>query len=143
MSAPLEDGAQTASALQRALDDAGVSNAEVEAINAHGSSTHLGDRAESRAYAQVFGDRGARIPAAATKGQHAHALGATGAWEIAVALLGMGEGIVPGAVNLDRPAGDCAINCAREARRIDARIVLSNSSGFGGINAAVVLRAAG
>jgi 3-oxoacyl-[acyl-carrier-protein] synthase II len=143
MSAPLEDGAQTACALQRALDDAGVSSEEVEAINTHGSSTHLGDRAESRAYAQVFGDRAARIPAAATKGQHGHALGATGAWEIAVALLGMRDGIVPGTVNLDRRAGECAIGCSREARRVGARIVLSNSSGFGGINAAVVLRSAG
>ena len=143
MSAPLEDGAQTACALQSALDDAGISSDEVEAINAHGSSTHLGDRAESRAYARVFGDRASRIPVTATKGQHGHALGATGAWEIGIALLGMRDGIVPGAINLDRQGGDCAIDCSREARRIDARIVLSNSSGFGGINAALLLRSAG
>lgn len=143
MSAPLEDGAQTATALQRTLEDAGIAAAEVEAINAHGSSTPLGDRAESRAYAAVFGERLRKIPVSATKGQHGHALGATGAWEIAVALLGMRDGIAPGAVNMERIDDACAIDCARPTRECGARIVLSNSSGFGGINAAAVLRAAG
>jgi 3-oxoacyl-[acyl-carrier-protein] synthase II len=142
MSAPLEDGAQTARALQRALDDANVGAAEVEAINAHGSSTPLGDRAESRAYEAVFGERLARIPVSATKGQHGHALGATGAWEMAVALLGMRDGIAPGAVNLQQLDGTCAIDCTRETRASSARIVLSNSSGFGGMNAALVVRGA-
>jgi 3-oxoacyl-[acyl-carrier-protein] synthase II len=143
MSAPLQDGAQTASAIQRALDDARLTCDEIEAINAHGSSTKLGDRAEVRAYERVFGERLERIPVAATKGQHGHALGATGAWEIAVALFGMRDGIVPGAVNLRQPDNECTIDCRAYERRAAVRTVLSNSSGFGGINAALVLLAAG
>lgn len=140
MSAPLEDGEQTATAMQRALDDARVQPAEVEAINAHGSSTKIGDAAEVRAYERVFGERITSIPVCTTKGQHGHALGATGAWEVAIALLGMRDSIVPGAVNLEQPDGSCEIDCSTQAREIDTRVTLSNSSGFGGINAAVVLR---
>jgi len=140
MSAPLEDGEQTATAMRRALDDARVHPDEVEAINAHGSGTKIGDAAEVRAYRRVFGERAAEIPVCATKGQHGHALGATGAWEIAIALLGMRDGIVPGAVNLDERDCSCEIDCTNEERAIVSRVVLSNSSGFGGINAAVVLR---
>jgi len=139
MSAPLDDGGQTASALQRALDDAAVTADEIEAINAHGSSTRIGDRAEVRAYERIFGERLAQIPVCATKGQHAHALGATGAWEIAIALLGMRDRVIPGAVNLQHADPDCAIDCRTATRETGARLVLSNSSGFGGINAAVVL----
>jgi len=142
MSAPLTGGEQTASALQRAIDDGGVSAGEIEAINAHGSSTRIGDRAEVRAYERIFGERLAQIPVSATKGQHAHALGATGAWEVAIALLGMRDRVVPGAVNLQRRDPDCAIDCAPAPRECAARLVLSNSSGFGGINAALVLAAA-
>ncbi len=139
MSAPLDGGEQTACALQRALDDAAVTSGEIEAINAHGSSTRIGDRAEVRAYERVFGERLARIPVSATKGQHAHALGATGSWEIAIALLGMRDKVVPAAVNLQTPDQECGIDCAPANRDLAARLVLSNSSGFGGINAALVL----
>ena len=142
MSAPRADGAQTAIALKRALDEANLSPGEVEAINAHGSSTPLGDAAEAAAYGAVFGDRAAAIPICATKAQHGHALGATGAWEIAIAALGMSEGLLPGAVNLDRCDDRCALDLRRETRSLRPRVVLSNSSGFGGINAAIVLRSA-
>jgi 3-oxoacyl-[acyl-carrier-protein] synthase II len=140
MSAPLEGGDQTAVALQRALDDARVNAAEVEAINAHGSSTKLGDRAEALAYHRVFGDRAREIPLMATKAQHGHALGATGAWEVAISLLAMRDGVVPGNVTLDELDGECALNSVKKTRDIHARLVLSNSSGFGGINAALLLR---
>jgi 3-oxoacyl-[acyl-carrier-protein] synthase II len=140
MSAPLEDGEQTAAAMQRALDDADASASDVEAINAHGSSTKIGDAAEVRAYRRVFGDRLPRIPVCATKGQHGHALGATGAWEIAIALLGMRDSVIPGAVNLQELDALCPIDCSSAERAVDCGVVLSNSSGFGGINAALVLR---
>jgi 3-oxoacyl-[acyl-carrier-protein] synthase II len=140
MSAPLQDGEQTAAAMRRALDDARIVPDEVEAINAHGSSTKIGDAAEVRAYARVFGERARSIPVCATKGQHGHALGATGAWEIAVALLSMRDGIVPAAVNLETADASCALDCSNEERAMESRVVLSNSSGFGGINAALVLR---
>jgi 3-oxoacyl-[acyl-carrier-protein] synthase II len=140
MSAPLDDGAQTANALARALDDARVGADEIEGINAHGSSTRIGDRAEVRAYERVFGARLSRIPVSATKGQHAHALGATGAWEIAISLLSMRDRTVPGAVNLRSRDEECAIDCTRETREVPVHLLLSNSSGFGGINAALVLK---
>jgi len=140
MSAPREGGEQTALAMQRALEDARVQAQEIEAINAHGSSTRIGDAAEVRAYERVFGEGLARVPVSATKGQHGHALGATGAWEVAIALLAMQDGVVPGAVNLDSPDDACRLNCANAERACTARTVLSNSSGFGGINAALVLR---
>lgn len=140
MSAPLQGGEQTAEAMRGALDDAGVHPSEVQAVNAHGSSTKIGDAAEVRAYRRVFGDRACAIPVCATKGQHGHALGATGAWEVGIALLGMRERVIPGAVNLRHPDPDCAIDCRDEERQAACGIVLSNSSGFGGINAALVLR---
>ena len=142
MSAPLADGAQTAAAMKLALDEARVSPSEVESINAHGSSTRLGDRAEALAYERLFGEHLAAIPVCATKGQHGHALGATGAWEIAISAMSMREGVIPGAVNLERIDDECAVRCSRETVAARTRIVLSNSSGFGGINAALVLRAA-
>jgi 3-oxoacyl-[acyl-carrier-protein] synthase II len=142
MSAPLADGTQTADALKRALAEARVLPEEVEAINAHGSSTRLGDRAEAVAYERVFGERLSSIPVSATKGQHGHALGATGAWEVALAAMGMRERIIPGTVNLQNRDEECQVRCEREPIAANARVVLSNSSGFGGINAALVLRAA-
>ncbi len=139
MSAPLEGGRQTAEAMRKSLQEARLEPDEVEAINAHGSSTKLGDAAEALAYRAVFGDRVERIPVSATKGQHGHALGATGAWEAVICAYMMRDAIVPGAVNLDRRSDDCAIDVRREPRKLCMRNVLTNSSGFGGINAALVM----
>jgi 3-oxoacyl-[acyl-carrier-protein] synthase II len=143
MAAPLPNGAETARAMQRALADAAVSPDEVETINAHGSSTPLGDRAEMNAYGAVFGERAARIPVCATKGQHGHALGATGAWEIAVSALTISEKRLPATANFSRTDEGCAIACRGVVSEFAPRVVLSNSSGFGGINAALVLSANG
>ncbi|MGR4065428.1 MAG: beta-ketoacyl-[acyl-carrier-protein] synthase family protein [Vulcanimicrobiaceae bacterium] len=142
MAAPLADGSQVSRAIASALSDASVGAEEVEAINAHGSSTPLGDRAEIRAYQGVFGERASQIPISATKGQHAHALGATGAWEAAISALTLNHGRLPGAVNFVQSDDGCAIDCRADVRDLSPRIVLSNSSGFGGINAALVLRSA-
>ena len=139
MSAPLEGGRQTAEAMRRSLQEAQILPDEVEAINAHGSSTKLGDAAESLAYRAVFGERTAAIPVSATKGQHGHALGATGAWEAVICAYMMRDGIVPGTVNLEHLDDACAIDLRQEPRRMRVRNVLTNSSGFGGINAALVL----
>lgn len=141
MSAPRPDAKHVARAMQLALDDAQTGADEVEAINAHGSSTPLGDRTEALAYHTVFGERAARIPVSATKGQHGHALGATGAWEVAVSLLSMRDGEIPGAVNFESGDGEFDLGVSRLQTSVRPRIVLSNSSGFGGINAALVLKA--
>jgi 3-oxoacyl-[acyl-carrier-protein] synthase II len=142
MAAPLPSGSEVASAMRRALDDARVSPEEIEAINAHGSSTQAGDRAELRAYELVFDGRASHIPVSATKSQHGHALGATGAWEVAITALMLSEARIPGNVNFVQADDGCMISCARSATQRQARLALSNSSGFGGINAVLVMQAA-
>jgi 3-oxoacyl-[acyl-carrier-protein] synthase II len=116
-----------------------VDPADVDVVNAHGSATPLGDACEARAMELVFGERVGAVPVTATKGQHGHALGATGAWEAALSLATIEHGTVPRSVNSDDE--DCGVAVTR--RRLDApvRTVLSNSAGFGGINAALVFRA--
>jgi 3-oxoacyl-[acyl-carrier-protein] synthase II len=142
MAAPLPSGSEVASAIRRALDDARVSPDEIEAINAHGSSTQAGDSAELRAYQLAFDGRASRIPVTATKGQHGHALGASGAWEAAITALTLSETRMPGNVNFFQADDGCAISCAQSATQTQARLILSNSSGFGGINAVLVMQAA-
>ncbi|MDQ6929484.1 MAG: beta-ketoacyl-[acyl-carrier-protein] synthase family protein [Candidatus Eremiobacteraeota bacterium] len=140
MSAPRPDSKHVARAMQEAIDDAGVSAQEIDAINAHGSSTPLGDRSEAQAYKIVFGDRAASIPVSATKGQHGHALGATGAWEAAISLLSMRDEVIPATVNFQAPDDDSVVKLENKNVAAKPQIVLSNSSGFGGINTALVFR---
>ena len=141
MAAPRPDGSQVANAVRAALDDAALAADEVETINTHGSSTPAGDRAELYAYRAVFGDRAAQIPLSATKGQHGHALGATGSWEIALSALSLERHKIPGNVNFIASDDGVDITCTAAPTTTEARTLVSNSSGFGGINAALVLRA--
>ena len=141
MAAPLPDGSQTAHAMKIALADAKVHGDEIETINSHGSSTPSGDRAEILAYSRVFGERLGRIPLSATKSQHGHALGATGAWEAAISALSLHQGRVPGNVNFRQPDDGIAIGCVNAVTQAQPRLLLTNSSGFGGINAALVMQA--
>lgn len=143
MSAPRPDGTMNAAAMARALAEANLPAAEVDLVNAHGSGTPLGDRCEALALGLVFGERAARVPVTATKGQHGHALGATGAWEAALSLLALQHGIVPRSVNTDDADPQCPLALTREPAARRPRTVLSNSAGFGGINAALVFRALG
>ena len=86
----------------------------------------------------VFGERAAQVPLTATKGQHGHALGATGAWEAVLSLLAIERGIVPRVVNCDDPDPACAVGALARPLLAAPRVVLSSSAGFGGINAALV-----
>jgi 3-oxoacyl-[acyl-carrier-protein] synthase II len=138
MSAPRPEGTFNALAMQRALDEAQLTPADVELINAHGSGTMLGDSGEAAALELVFGERTPRIPLTATKGQHGHALGATGAWEAVLSFLAIERGIIPRVVNCDDPDPACAVNALQAPLAIAPRVVLSSSAGFGGINAALV-----
>jgi 3-oxoacyl-[acyl-carrier-protein] synthase II len=138
MSAPRPDATMNAAAMRRALEEARLAPADVDLVNAHGSATPLGDRAEALAMELVFGDRGSGVPVTATKGQHAHALGATGAWEAALSLAAIAHGIVPRSVNSTDV--DSTLAVTQEPLRREVRTVLSNSAGFGGINAALVFR---
>ncbi len=140
MTAPQPDGRSSSQAMTRALHEARVSPDEVELLGAHGSSSPLNDVTETIAFKRALGAAAYGVPVAATKGQHGHALGATSAWEAALALLAIHEKRVPGMVNLEYVDPACDLDYVREVRAIAPRIVLCNSAGFGGINAALVLR---
>jgi 3-oxoacyl-[acyl-carrier-protein] synthase II len=140
MTAPQPDGRSSSHAMTRALREARVAPEEVELLGAHGSSSPLNDVAETIAFKRALGAAAYNVPVAATKGQHGHALGATSAWEAALSLLAIHEKRVPGMVNLEHVDPACDLDYVREVRTIAPRIVLCNSAGFGGINAALVLR---
>jgi 3-oxoacyl-[acyl-carrier-protein] synthase II len=141
MTAPLASGAQAARAMRLALADADVRPPEIGYVNAHGSSTPLNDPTETLAIKQVFGDAAYRLPVSGTKGYYGHALGASGAIEAAICSLSILHEWLPPTVNLAQPDAACDLDYIPAAGR-DARVehVLSNSFGFGGINAALVLR---
>jgi 3-oxoacyl-[acyl-carrier-protein] synthase II len=137
MSAPQPEGTQNAAAIRAALAEARYAPDEIELLNAHGSATRLGDRGEADAFRLAFGDALDRLPVTATKGQHGHALGATGAWEVALTLKAMHDGFVPRIVNCDDPDADTPPALVRAPLRLKPRRALSSSAGFGGINAAL------
>jgi len=143
MTAPRPDAAQAARAMRAALASAGVRPDAVDFISPHGSSTPLNDSTETLAIKQVFGEHAYRIPISGTKPYHAHALGASGAIEVAIGCLAMERGWIPPTLNLEQPDDDCDLDYVPEhGRAFRPRVVLSNSFGFGGINACVVLRSA-
>ncbi len=141
MTAPLPDGAQAARAMRMALADAAVAPGEIGYINAHGSATPLNDPSETSAIKTVFGAHAPRIPISGTKGYYGHALGASGAFEAAICALAMEREWLPPTVNLDEADPACDLDYIPGAGR-PARVehILTNSFGFGGINAALVLR---
>ncbi len=141
MTAPLPGGAQAARAMRLALDDAGVPPADVGYINAHGSSTPLNDPSETAAIRSVFGPHADRVVVSGTKGYYGHALGASGAIEAAICALALHHGWLPPTVNLEAPDPACDLDyLPRAGRDASPRHVMSNSFGFGGINACLVLR---
>jgi 3-oxoacyl-[acyl-carrier-protein] synthase II len=143
MTAPRPDGRQAARAMRLALADAVVQPAEVGYVNAHGSSTPLNDSTETGAIKQVFGDHAYRLTVSGTKGYYGHALGASGAIEAAICALAMARRWLPPTINLERPDPACDLDCLPgDGRSAAPEIVVSNSFGFGGINASVVLRRA-
>ena len=143
MTAPLPGGAQAARCVHMALRDARVEPTDVEYINAHGSSTPLNDPTETEAIKRVFGEHAYRIPISSTKGYYGHALGASGAFEAAISTLAIARGWIPPTVGLQTPDAACDLDyIPGSGRTLSPRVVLSNSFGFGGINAALVFRAA-
>ena len=141
MTAPRPDGRQAARAMRSALADAHVSPGEVGYINAHGSSTPLNDPTETSSIKQVFGDQAYRVPLSGTKGYYGHALGASGAIEAAICALAARRGWLPPTVNLEIPDPACDLpQVTGEGCDLAPEVLLSNSFGFGGINAALVFR---
>jgi 3-oxoacyl-[acyl-carrier-protein] synthase II len=141
MTAPRPDGVQAARAMRLALADGDVAATEVGYINAHGSSTPLNDATETAAIKQVFGDHAYHLRVSGTKGYYGHALGASGAIEAAICALALGRSWLPPTLNLEHPDPACDLDCL-PGDGVPARpaAVVSNSFGFGGINAALVLR---
>jgi len=140
MTAPRPDGSCMARAMSEALRTAQISPEEVDLVDAHASATKLNDAVETRAVKTALGARARSVPVTATKGQHGHALGASGAWEAAVSLLTITDGRVPRIVNLEHDDPECDLNYVRSTSDLRPSVVLSNSAGFGGINAALVFR---
>ena len=135
-------GTNPARAMTMAMEDAGVAPADIGYVNAHGTSTPAGDSAETRALKLALGDEvAARVPVSSTKSETGHLLGATGAVEVAVTALAMRDGFLPPTINLTDPDPECDLdyipNVGREA---DVKVAVSNSFGFGGHNAVLVLR---
>lgn len=143
MTAPLPDGAQAARAMRIALTDAKVAAHELDYVNAHGSSTPLNDPTETTAIKLVLGERAYQIPISGTKGYYGHALGASGAIEAAICALSLARDWLPPTVNLQDPDDGCDLDYVPgNGRAAHVDHVISNSFGFGGINAALVMRRA-
>ena len=142
MAAPREDGREAKRAMVLAMQDAGVAPADIDHINSHGSSTPLNDPTESRAIRDVFGQDADRVMVSGIKGMIGHALGATGAVEAALCAIGLKERVVVPTVNLETPAQGCDLRYSPGVPTpLKQRAVLSNSFGFGGLNAALILKA--
>ena len=140
MTQPRPDGKQTVRCIRECLSDGGITPADVDYINAHGSSTPLNDCAETEAIKVVFKESAKRIPISGTKGAHGHALGATGAWEAAICLLALRDDWLPPTLNQITPDPICDLDYIPETtgRTVRVNHILSNSFGFGGINASLL-----
>jgi len=140
ISAPLEDGAGAALSMQLALRDAGLKASDIGYINAHGTSTRLNDKSETLAVKSVFGEHAYRVPISSTKSVTGHLLGASGSLEAAICVKVLNEGVLPPTINYEFPDPECDLdyvpNTARQAKPLH---VMSNSFGFGGHNASLIL----
>jgi 3-oxoacyl-[acyl-carrier-protein] synthase II len=142
MTAPPEDGEGAARAMKMALDHARISPNEVDYINAHATSTGLGDISETRAIKAVFGEQANKIPISSTKSMTGHLLGGAGAVETAVCALSIRDGVIPPTINLENPDPLCDLDYTpNKAKEKKVRVTMNNSFGFGGHNATVVAMA--
>ncbi|MBU1003617.1 MAG: beta-ketoacyl-ACP synthase II [Proteobacteria bacterium] len=141
MTAPAEDGIGMKLCMQGALNDARLAPQDLDCINAHGTSTPLNDLAESRAIKAVFGKHAYDISVTANKSMIGHLLGAAGGVEAVFSALSLNQGIIPGTRNLDNPGDECDLDyTAGDSVKRQVNYVLSNSFGFGGTNASVLLK---
>jgi 3-oxoacyl-[acyl-carrier-protein] synthase II len=141
ITAPLESGEGAAKAIQMALDKAGLKPNEIDYINAHGTSTQLNDKMETKAIKAVFGDHAYKIPISSTKSMLGHLIGGAGAVEAAICIMVIQNKVIPPTINLTHPDPECDLdyvpNVARQAK---VTTTLSNSFGFGGHNSVLVFR---
>src|SRR5438552_1855739 len=139
---PDPTGEHPARAMRMAFGDAGIGPDEIDYINAHGTSTPLGDASETRVIKKALGEDVARkVPISSTKGATGHCLGAAGGVEAIFCTMAIHDGVLPPTINQDTPDPECDLDyIPNEARKADVRVAVSNSFGFGGHNACVVIR---
>ena len=141
ITAPPDDGEGATRCMNIAMKDAGINAEEVEYVNAHGTSTPLGDRAETDALKKSFGDHAWRVAISSTKSMTGHMLGAAGGAEAIFCLLSMRDGIIPPTINLDHPDEGCDLDYVpHTAREMPVNIAMSNSFGFGGTNGTLIFK---
>lgn len=141
ITSPVPGGVGAANAMRQALATAGLDPGEVDYINAHGTSTVYNDKTESDAILSVFGPAAAGPKVSSTKSVHGHLLGAAAAIECIVSVKALGEGLIPPTANLDNPDPECPLNhVAKVPEKRELRVAMSNSFGFGGHNASIVLK---
>jgi 3-oxoacyl-[acyl-carrier-protein] synthase II len=142
ITAPLQTGEGARLCMENAMRDAGIAPSEVDYVNAHGTSTPLGDKAETAAIRSTFGADADRLAVSSTKSMTGHLLGAAGAAEAIFSILAIRDGVAPPTINYDTPDPDCDLDYVpNTAREMPIRVSLSNSFGFGGTNGTLVFRA--
>jgi len=140
ISAPAENGSGAAASMRIALADANLGFQDIDYINAHGTSTNLNDKSETAAIKTVFGEKAYQIPISSTKSMTGHLLGAAGALEAAICVKVIQEGIIPATINYEYPDPDCDLDYVpNTSRRTKVNTIMSNSFGFGGHNAVIIL----
>lgn len=138
--APAPDGSGEIQCMQRALEKAGLTPGDIDYVNAHGTSTPLGDKIETLAIKSVFGERAYKIPVSSTKGATGHLMGAGGITELIACIKAIRENIVPPTINYEEPDPECDLNYVpNQAKEAQVRVAMSNSFGFGGQNACLVV----
>ena len=141
MAAPPPGHEGAARCMRAALHDAGIDASGIDYINAHGTATTLNDAYETEAIKAVFGEYARRLAVSSTKSMTGHLLGATGGLEAILALKAIGEGILPPTINLDNPDPACDLDYVpHQARKMEIRTAMSNTFGFGGVNAVLIFR---
>lgn len=140
ITAPDAEGRGASAAMQAAIDDAGIDASQIDYVNAHGTSTPLGDKAETAAIKKVFGEHAKTVSISSTKSSLGHSLGASGAIEAVIMCKTLQTGVIAPTINLHNPDPACDLDYTpNEAKQRDVKIAMSNSFGFGGHNACIVL----
>jgi 3-oxoacyl-[acyl-carrier-protein] synthase II len=141
ITAPCEDGSGASKAMELALLDARINGGDVDYVNAHGTSTPLGDAAETLALKRTFGDHARKLAVSSTKSAIGHLLGASGGVEAVFSALAVHRDVAPPTINLETPDPDCDLDYVpNTARKMQIKVAMSNSFGFGGHNASLVFR---